>query len=96
MDSPFISPIVLGLSFSISLAFYWKSKFPRPVCPFQKARPSDTLLFEKSKGQPFETFTPAQEIKRSQRILNPMNRTTDSRKVSRKQKSVNILVGWIS
>jgi hypothetical protein len=28
--------------------------------------PFGTLLFEKSKGQPFETFARAQEIKRSQ------------------------------
>ncbi|MCK5138148.1 MAG: hypothetical protein KAR19_20365 [Bacteroidales bacterium] len=44
-----------------------KSKFLCQVCPFQKARPSDTQLFEKSKGQPFETFARAQENKQSQR-----------------------------
>jgi len=50
-----------------------QKKFLVPVCPFQKARPLGTLLFEKSKGQPllsaiamqFETFARAQEIKRS-------------------------------
>jgi hypothetical protein len=70
-------------------------KFSFPVRPFQKARPSGTLLFEKSKGQPllsaialqFETLTHAQEIKRSQRNLNLMTLGAETAKAYQDQPS---------
>ncbi len=55
-----------------------------------------TMFFEKSKGQPFETLTHAQEIKRSQRNLNLMDRISDFSEIFRNQKGVKILVRWIS
>ena len=71
-------------------------KFPHPVCTIQKARPSGTLLFKKSKDLPFETSARTQEIKRSQRDLNPMDGIPVCSIVFRNQKGVFILVRWIS
>jgi len=43
-----------------------KGSFSARFAHFKKHALSGTLLFEKSKGQPFETFARAQENKRSQ------------------------------
>ena len=43
-----------------------KRSFSAQFAHFKKHTLSGTLLFEKSKGQPFKTFARAQENKRSQ------------------------------
>lgn len=42
----------MSYSSNCQLAISRKSKFPLPVCPFQKVHPSGTLLFQKSKAVP--------------------------------------------
>jgi len=63
---------------------------------FSKSTPFGHLLFEKSKSQPFETFTRAQEIKRWQRNLHAMDSIPENRNVSRELKGVLILERWMS
>ena len=73
-----------------------KRKFPHPICTFQKARPAcGHSLFEKSKGQPFETFPTAQKIKRTERHSQLMHSNSRFFSVIHKKKGIFAPIHWI-